>query len=130
MNQIHEIIITPGPAYLGVTGSHSITFTMSYLEGSHPGWYASLFVHEGQHILDRGKFNDEDLWKSEQNALRKQATAGQKLGLSQKDVNYLFERSSDAHKADMQSHMKKGYREKGVNGCDEKRVVLSYLYFC
>jgi RHS repeat-associated protein len=101
-------VVKPGGTN-GVIGT-TMHLSITYIKDSSEAWLGSLFAHEGQHILNRGNYSDENRWKNEQSAGQTQLSAGILLGLSPHDITRLQRWISDDNKAKLQEHMEKGLK--------------------
>ena len=94
---------------MGNSGNATMRLAAGYIRDNSAGWMASIFGHEGQHYLNRGKYSGESLWKDEQSAGRTQLGIGKKIGFRSYDINTLEQWIDDKNRARMQRHMEQGY---------------------
>ncbi|HEX5702345.1 MAG TPA: RHS repeat-associated core domain-containing protein [Pyrinomonadaceae bacterium] len=114
IGRISVFSVVGSKTYLGATGSNGMTLSVKYIldPGSSAAWIASLFAHEGQHHLNKGKFSGKNLWKDELSARTIQLGVGNKVGFQPYETTYLQGEMAltPANKAKMQKHMEQGLK--------------------
>jgi hypothetical protein len=105
-----DSIITP-PANSDKLGSQQnfMTISLAYMRAVSPEWFTSIWAHEGQHILNRGKYHGADLWRDEQSAVQTQVACGKVIGMAQDLIDGFEKGSADDQAANLQIHMTQGY---------------------
>jgi hypothetical protein len=112
IGQITQFTVTGSHAcYLGETSCHGETLSTAYIAASSPAWLASLFAHEGQHSLNRGKYHGDERWLDEKSAGTTQLSVGRVVGFSSGEINYLERWITDSNQAAMQQHMQQGFTD-------------------
>lgn len=106
IRQMREVNVTADPAVcLGQTSVHAMTMSTQYLGAVSTAWLGSVFAHEGQHTLDRGKFTGAERWKDEQMASDTQLAVGRIIGFSPAEIAFLTHWAGSANRATTQGHM-------------------------
>lgn len=112
IGEISSVFVTASAKdYLGATGSGAMTLSRDYIADPQvsPAWIASLFGHEGQHYLNKGKYSGRNLWKDEQCASKTQLSIGDKVGFNPNERDTLTKWMDDRNRTAMQEHMERGY---------------------
>ncbi|MGS0998730.1 RHS repeat-associated core domain-containing protein [Rhodanobacter sp. UC4451_H18] len=110
IERIRQVKVTGDKTYLGAVSGDIMSLSASYIKDISEAWLASLFGHEGQHILNAGQYWGDNQWMNEQSAGATQLSIGRKLGFTREEVRYL-EKWIDpiGNEKGMQSHMEQGY---------------------
>jgi hypothetical protein len=87
-----------------------MTLSFKYIMSSSAAWLASVFGHEGQHDLNKGKYSGADLWKDEQSAGSMQLGIGKKIGFQSHESDSLQKWIDPSNQAKMQKHMEQGLK--------------------
>jgi hypothetical protein len=110
IKEINAIVITGSDkTNLGATGKYSMLLSSAYIALCSIAWIASLFIHEGQHHLNAGKYPAPNEWCNEQSAARMQLTAGVLMGFTPSEGADLIAYSADSNASAMEVHMR-GYK--------------------
>jgi hypothetical protein len=94
--------------YLGQRG-YGVTLCIAYINAASAAWLGTIWGHEGQHYLNRGKYSGSSRWRDERTAALRQIDIGEKIGLSPREIDYLRAYSSLENSRDLGRHMRAGY---------------------
>ncbi len=77
-------------------------------------WLASLWGHEGQHYLNRGKYKGATRWMDESVAAKRQLAIGKVIGFTKSEIAYLQHWASHDNQKVLHKHMHECYTVKST----------------
>ena len=109
--QINAVSVTASSkALLGEIG-RTMRLSTGYIKSVLIPWLASIFGHEGQHLLDKGQYSGSNLWLGERSAGLTQLGIGRRIGYSQAEIDYLQGWVDIRNRDAMQQHVEQGYSQ-------------------
>lgn len=109
--QINAVSVTASSkALLGEIG-RTMRLSTGYIKSVSIPWLASIFGHEGQHLLDKGQYSGSNLWLGERSAGLTQLGIGRRIGYSQAEIDYLQGWVDIRNRDAMQQHVEQGYSQ-------------------
>jgi RHS repeat-associated protein len=109
IGQVNAVSVLKPGNYLGAVGN-TMQLTSAYILRQSEAYLGTLFAHEGQHMLNRGKYTGDDRWKDEQSAGAVQLSVGDWIGLPFWESGSLKNWIKDSNKEALQKHMENGHK--------------------